>query len=137
MNTARLAAILMPAALLLLITGCSQSDLPKLAPVTGLVTLDGEPYPNARVVFTPAQGRPAEGVTDTSGKYQLQYMAGVKGVTPGHHTVTITTLYQAPENPDSEPPFVEPLPDKYHARTTLSADVAPEGGTFDFPLTRK
>ena len=39
------------AAALLFSFGCGRGDLPELAPVTGTVTLDGTPFPNAVVYF--------------------------------------------------------------------------------------
>jgi hypothetical protein len=137
LDTARLPRLVCLTALALVAAGCSGPDLPDLADVSGIVTLDGAPYPNAYVVFAPAKGRPAEGVTDSSGKYQLNYLPGVKGAVPGSYTVSITTQYQAPENPGTERPFVEPLPAKYNVRSTLSATVAPGSNEANFDLTRK
>ncbi len=121
----------------LILAGCSGPDIPSLGQVQGVVTLDGAPYPNARVTFTPAQGRPSDGVTDSSGKYELTYMADVKGAQLGDHTVSITTQYQAPENPGDAPPFKEPLPAKYHERSTLKATVNKGENQHDFQLVSK
>ena len=111
--------------------------MPDLGTVSGVVTLDGAPYPNAIVSFTPAQGRPSQGVTDSDGKYELIYMPGVMGAELGKHTVSISTKYQAPENPGSEPQFVEPLPAQYNANTTLSETVEKGDQEINFPLTSK
>src|SRR5690606_25476771 len=136
--TARLAYFASLAAVALVaVGGCSGSDLPELASVTGVVTLDDAPYPNAHVMFTPAQGRPAEGVTDSNGKYELTYLPGVKGAEPGTYKVSITTQYQAPENPGNEPQFVEPLPAKYNVSSTLSETVSPGKNEINFPLKSK
>jgi len=137
--TARLARFVLLAAITLIIpAGCSQSGLPKLAAVSGVVTLDGVPYPNAKVVFSPAKGRPSEGVTDGNGKYELMYLPEVKGAELGNHTVSITTQYQAPENPTgNEPQFKEPLPSKYHVTSTLTATVNEGANEVSFPLLRK
>lgn len=116
--------------------GCSGSKTPALAPVRGVVTLDGAPYPNAKVTFTPAKGRPSEGVTDSAGKYELTYLPMVKGAEIGTHTVTISTQYQAPENPPAEPPppFVDKIPARYNTRSGISAEVVAAGIEIDFPL---
>ena len=137
MHTAPRFFVLSLAALSLLAASCSGPDLPDLGKVSGVVTLEGEPYPNAYVVFSPTKGRPSEAVTDSTGRYELIYMPRVKGAQVGDHTVSITTQYQAPENPDSAPPFVEPLPPKYNVRSTLSATVGPGDNTVDFALTKK
>jgi hypothetical protein len=124
------------AALALIVgSGCSGSQ--PLAAVSGVVTLDGTPYPNAHVTFSPAKGRPSEAVTDSEGKFELTYLPKVKGAELGNHTVTITTQYQAPENPGTEKPFVEPLPPKYNVQSTLSATVAAGKNEVSFPLTSK
>ncbi len=138
MPTARLVRFASLAAVALIAAGgCSGSDLPELAPVSGVVTLDDAPYPNAHVMFTPAQGRPAEAVTDSNGKYELYYLPGTKGAEPGKYTVSITTQYQAPENPGNEPPFVEPLPAHYNVSSTLSETVSPGKNEINFPLKSK
>lgn len=136
LNFARLTPLFtVAAAVLFAAGGCSGSGMPSLATVSGIVTLNGAPYPNARVAFSPAQGRPSEGITDSTGKYELSYLPGVKGVEPGDHSVSITTQYQAPENPGSEPPFVEPLPPKYNVTSTLTAKVEKGSNQIDFTLT--
>ena len=53
-----------------LVVGCSSSDADriKLVPVDGVVTINGQPFPGAAVVFTPQDS--GEGVTsgsDTTG----------------------------------------------------------------------
>ncbi len=112
--------------------------MPKLAEVHGLVTLDGKPYPNAKVTFSPAKGRPSEGVTDSSGKFELFYLPQMKGAELGEHTVSITTQYQTPENPTPETAnFVEPLLPKYNSKSALSVSVENGNNEINFPLTSK
>ncbi|WP_425614836.1 carboxypeptidase-like regulatory domain-containing protein [Anatilimnocola sp. NA78] len=137
MLTARLARVVSLAVVALVAAGCTGPGLPKLGLVSGTVTLDGAPYPNAHVTFTPAQGRPSEGMTDSNGKYELTFMPEVKGAQLGEHTVSITTHYQAPENPGSEPQFKEPLPPKYNVQSTLKQTVASGPNEFNFALTSK
>lgn len=137
MNCVRSASLVLVLTLTLLVGGgCSNSGLPPLGEVHGVVTLNGAPYPNAQVVFIPAEGRPSEGVTDSTGRFELTYLPQVKGAQLGDHTVMITTRYQAPENPGSEPPFVEPLPPKYNNQSTLTATVSAGVNQFDFALTK-
>src|SRR5690554_4043220 len=56
--------------LLVTVAGCGGSDLPT---VTGRVTLDGAPLPNAFVEFVPTegQGSTSSGRTDEAGEYDL------------------------------------------------------------------
>jgi hypothetical protein len=138
LTTARLVSLVSVATILLIVSGgCSDSKVPKLAAVKGVVTLDGTPYPNAHVAFSPPKGRPSEGVTDSEGKFELTYLPQVKGAELGSHTVMITTQYQAPENPTTEVSFVEPLPPKYNVRSSLSVTVENGNNEVNFPLTSK
>jgi hypothetical protein len=111
--------------LVLGILGCSgtRSDL---APVSGVVTLDGQPLPRATLVFQPEAAGPASfGLTDDNGRYTLMYDVGVTGAVVGKHAVKITTFQE--RDPDSDPPIPaapEILPDRYHRSSELSAEVA-------------
>lgn len=110
---------------LLGLLGCSgtRSDL---APVTGIVTLDGEPLAQATLVFQPEAAGPASfGLTDESGRYTMMYDEGVKGAVVGRHAVKITTFQE--RDPDADPPTPESpeiLPDRYHRSSELTAEVA-------------
>ena len=52
------------------LTGCG-SDGPERGVVTGKVTLNGDPLPNADVEFQPEEGSPSYGMTDEKGRYDL------------------------------------------------------------------
>lgn len=111
------------------VSGCGQSKRPKLGEVTGVVRLDGAPLPNARVVFTPVAGpgRASLGTTDAEGRYRLAYLRDIRGANLGTHAVRIRTTAGASDRG-------EPLPAKYHEKTTLSAQVAPGRNQIDFEL---
>lgn len=72
-----------------------------LHPVTGKVTLDGEPLPGATVTFKPlAEGKPATGMADANGVYTITDMrpdAG-PGAEPGEYRVGI--LWYKSKGPD-------------------------------------
>jgi len=73
--------------------GCSDGKL-KTYPVSGIVTLNGEPVPGATVVFAPTKegvGNDATGITDEKGEYKLQTANGRVdgGTTPGEYSVII------------------------------------------------
>ncbi len=56
------------------VVGCGGASTLDTHPVEGVVTLDGEPVPNATVMFVPVdeqQGLSATGITDQSGVYTL------------------------------------------------------------------
>ena len=115
--------------------GCGRGDLPELAPVTGTLTVDGKPYANGFVQFhSQTGGRPGTSSTDENGKYEIQYLHGVKGARIGINKVEIST-----EWPDGEPPIGEkdPIGEEYNTKSTLTADVKNEDNVFDFNLESK
>ena len=93
------------------LVGCGggPSDQPDLAPVSGKVTVGGQPLSNAIVTFTPvSEGRPSSGATDAQGAFELQYTANAEGAMIGQHTVTITLVQpdddDTPVDPSKLPP---------------------------------
>ncbi len=71
--------------------GCGPSG-PAIVPVFGVVTLDNAPVAGANVMFAPiAGGRPAEGVTDSTGKFMLttQTDKATAGAMEGTYLVTV------------------------------------------------
>lgn len=124
-------------------------------PVTGTVTLNGEPLAGATVLFAPndAGGVSAMGTTDEQGRYTLS-QASNQGALPGTYKVVIehyTTLDGKPI-PTSEDPAAQmdveqlraqgqvkqTLPPKYSGfdQSELNATVKEEGeNKHDFPLT--
>ena len=133
-------------ALVVSLSGCGggASDVPDLGQVTGQVTLDGEPLPNAKVRFQPPDGRSSEGVTNASGEYTLQYNIGLSGAKVGPNDVFITTategtLKTVPGDDDGEWTEGAPelVPAKYLQPGTLTAEVKAGSNTFDFALESK
>jgi len=98
-----------------------------------MVTLDGRPLGNAVVRFTSANDRTAFGVTGSDGRYMLRYLADVPGAEVGQSGVSITMNLDGPPAPGAR----NPIPERYNAKTTLSADVKPGRNTFDFDLTSR
>lgn len=122
---------------LLLSAGCSgPSDRPELAKVTGYVTLDGEPLERALVLFGPEKGRSSFAYTDENGYFELMYLADTPGAIIGTHTVSISSGYEEEEEPPpGAEPYVDPIPEIYNTKTTLSAVVkADEKNEFTFHL---
>jgi hypothetical protein len=113
--------------------GCGGPQHPDVGRVSGLVTLDGKPLPDATIMFQPTEGRASIATTDSAGKYSLLYLDGVPGAKLGAHKVIIRT--EIPGE-DGQPPIAkEKLPKKYHEQTELTAEVKRGSNTFDFPLT--
>jgi hypothetical protein len=98
------------AALVLATTGCGGKFTP--VPVSGVVTLDGNPVEGATVYFyaigDEKDGRPAHGVTDKSGEFQLSTMGNNDGALPRRYKVVVTKYVptnpklKIPEFPDTE-----------------------------------
>ena len=122
--------------LVLACMGCGPGG-PAIESVEGTVTLDGEPLPNASVVFVPESGRPAGATTDSQGHYVLTFSEGRKGAMLGKHKVRISTARDPSETPDGEPIPASPetIPMKYNAQTELEFTVeAGKKNTADFEL---
>ena len=76
---------------------CRLGDAGRLSPkrrdrtvkVTGMVTLDGQPARGLSVVFHPAKGRPAVGMTDGDGRFSLSTFRQGNGALLGQHVVTV------------------------------------------------
>lgn len=114
--------------------GCGGSevgiDVPEnLVPVTGVVTLDGQPLEGATVIYHPPDGtdppRTARGVTDADGRYELLYAPEVKGAVPGTHRVQISKT-GADE--------MEVVPEKYSRGSVLTAEVTNGEEDISFQL---
>lgn len=104
----------------------------KVAPVSGTVTLDGEPLEQASVLFQPEKGRPSFGVTDSDGKYSLTYSRDQTGAEVGECTVKISTAMQ-PEEGERKP--TEKIPERY-AKQPIKVQVEPTRNTIDIKLAR-
>jgi hypothetical protein len=148
---------------LVLAAGCG-GNRPPLAAVSGRVTVDGQPYPNAYVNFQPvgASGKPepgrgSMGITDEHGRFTLVYDGGPEGAVVGRHVVRITTVQEADDparfekykdtgTPDGEPIpgakglRTEIIPKDWNADSTREFTVPSEGtdqANFDIVTGRK
>jgi hypothetical protein len=128
-------------------TACADSG-PKVAQVSGRVTLDGKPLPKASVTFVPMAtkerpnpGRTAAGMTDENGRYQLSVDVTTPGAVVGQCRIYITTLQSDPAADDRDaggprPKFRDRVPAKYNQGTELTFEVPPAGtDQANFDLT--
>lgn len=110
----------------------------KVAPVSGVVTLDGQPLERASVFFQPEKGRPSFGVTDASGNYSLNYSRDLRGAEVGAATVKISTGTQAEEDEGkvNKPGSIkgEKVPARY-AKDPIKVNVERKANKIDFKLT--
>jgi hypothetical protein len=91
-----------------------------LGRVTGIVTLDGKPIPDAYVVFTPkGPGRASQTKTDSEGRFTLQFNANNPGALVGDHSVTVSTADITDEGEN----IPELIPAKYNMRGSIDVTV--------------
>ena len=102
-------------------TGCSGggADYPDLGTVSGVVTVDGKPTGNILVQFSPVDGgRTAVGLTDASGRYDLDYAADAKGAAVGKHQVTLVGQSGSPNDDQLDLSGSDsPIPEQYRDKT--------------------
>jgi hypothetical protein len=117
--------------------GCGGGgDGPKLYPVTGKVTFNGEPVKEGRVLFRmQGAGGRSYSAAITDGTYNLKSEAGSAAV-------EITASRIIPGKFDKSNGTPEPvgemyIPKMYNSATTLKAEVKPESNTIPFDLTGK
>ena len=90
-RTSRLLLKPIACSVLVVLAGCGGDA--RVAPVLGVVTLEGEPVPDASVTFMPKEGgRPAFGITDSDGKFELTTFAAGDGAVIGSHAVAISAV---------------------------------------------
>ena len=142
------------------IGGCSKPSA-DLAKASGLVTLDGVPVPEAKIMFHPVAGgaRTSYGTTNEKGEFKASTFGMYDGALVGHHQVTITkvdTSTQAKVDPKQgymgggydqmmapkamakniKPAFV--IPAKYSVKETSGIEVdVVKGESNNFPFDLK
>lgn len=115
------------------LSGCGGGASYELVPVSGRVTLDGQPLANARVNFQPTRdqtdtGPGSSGVTDAEGKYVLSVAGETEtaGAVPGKHMVTISANAGGEPASDAAPAADRSLPPQA-SNGSLTFDVPAEG----------
>ncbi len=114
------------------VLGCG-SGPGDLNPVSGKVTLDGEPLAGATVSFSPVSddsGRPAVGTTNEQGVYELtdmRFSQAGPGVAPGEYQVTISKTSVAEQSyPEEDDPNYGDLPDPTGTGSSAVKSLVPE-----------
>ena len=140
LNMSKICALLSITLVSTVLVGCGGApEGPALYSVTGPVTFDGAPVDTGRIQFRMKQGSGLSYSAEIKGgQYSLQSEAGAV-------SVEITASRPIPgkfdtSNPDDEPQPVGEMyiPEKYNAKTELSAEVAATGeNKIPFELTSK
>jgi hypothetical protein len=117
----------------------------KTVPVTGFISLDGQPLAGVSVQFIPEKGRPAAGTTGNDGRFRLSTFRANDGALPGRYRVTIaprdagTGGKPGGSGTDKDKPPRSAVPPRYSRPETspLAAEVSPDGpNEFRFDLAR-
>jgi hypothetical protein len=121
-----------------LMAGCSGSrdELPR-EPVSGTVTMDGQPLADGAIQFSPAAG---SGSTPTSGTALIEKgefsIPRADGLVPGQYKVSISGI-PVPRETRGKSNFgkkkvaliKDPVPAKYNTQTTLTEEIKRGGAT--------
>jgi hypothetical protein len=112
--------------------GCGSS---KSAPVSGTITMDGQPLAHVAVSFQPEdEGKLNTGVgsyaqTDDQGKYSLKLIGGGTGAVVGKHRVQILPVVEDNSTNDRVPQPKLKIPMQYNSKTQLTYEVKPGSNT--------
>jgi len=109
--------------------------------VSGIVTFQGTPLPNATVSFQHSEGKASStGKTDAAGAFTLSTYGTNDGAPAGNYSVTVAvSAMQEIEPgvlaPEPEGGFKSPIPPQYANPTTSGLKVeVPAGGKADVKL---
>ena len=130
---------------LVLVLGCGKKGF---VPVSGKVTLNGQPLAGATVAFQPVAeggveaGPGSAGKTDANGEYTLKASTGQDGAWVGKHRVQITLVAPNVGEDDARHAhsrrgalLAEKVPARYNKNSTEVVEVPPGGLKKDFALT--
>jgi hypothetical protein len=116
-------------AILLLAFGCDSR--PAMYRVTGSVSFDGQPVENGEIIFVSVEkGTAPDAGRIANGSYDMLVKTGKKRV----EIRASRPVVGGKPNPMG-PVYHDYIPEKYNGRTTLLAEVTPDGeNRFDYEL---
>ncbi|HEX5444884.1 MAG TPA: hypothetical protein VFW87_13690 [Pirellulales bacterium] len=143
--------------------GCTRAKVLQTELVEGVVTLDGQPVPEATVIFSPVQaeaGAPATGMSDSTGKYNLTAVSGETGAQPqagagtlpGEYYVGVVkdTVPEMPQMNDAgygvaselptrptDPAITHVVPERFNVPQTSGIKVTVKAGKNEIPIDLK
>lgn len=122
----------------IVLTGCGGADTPATGKVSGVVTYNGTPVSNAMVTFVPSNGRPANGQTDSEGKYSLSTFGTGDGAVLGEHKISITPVQADAPMPETveeaKAAPKAPFPERYTNAETSTLTATVESGSNEVNL---
>lgn len=122
------------------IAGCGRYE--DRVPVSGTVTLDGQPLKSGFIAFVGEQGDAVGVGPIRDGRYALSESGSRQGISSGSYQVRIESWEVEPgeEQPDgSFSKGKSAIPERYQSSSTsgLAANVTKKDRRFDFELTAK
>jgi hypothetical protein len=115
----------------LTLAGCGESG-PKIVPVSGTVTIDGQPLTYGHVQVLAAGWRPASGRLDGSGRFTLTTTEPNDGCAVGTHPVVVLAGESI-----NETTMKWHAPSKYADASTSNLTVTISGPTDDLKIELK
>lgn len=83
------------------LAGCGEGNA-ELAPVRGVVKLDGKPLTSGSVITLPQAGRGARGLIGADGKFELMTVVEGDGARVGQHRVGVVAYEGGSKGPEAE-----------------------------------
>ena len=115
----------------LIAAGCGggASEGPAVYPVSGTVTLNGEPVQEGAMVFMDPDGQSKSfGARIENGEFSTEMTPGKKKVEITATRESKTKMSPGPSGGPPVPAIEQYIPAEYNEKTTLEADVSADGG---------
>ncbi len=119
----------LPLVLFLCLTASGCYFRPARVPVSGRVTLDGEPVPFGHIRFVPGDARAAFGEIENDGHFRLTTFDSGDGCVLGTHKVEVIARH-----PQGETSIRHLVPPKYGTAETSDISVEITGPTSDLEV---
>jgi hypothetical protein len=135
-----LSFLLLFVAFLVSLAGCGADNPLNRQPVSGAITLDGQPMDHGSIEFSPqADDGVSSGAMIVDGEYSIP---AEKGLPPGEYRVRIyspeggqSAPADGPPGPNMGPPAQERVPPNYNRESEIIVEVTAEGpNEFDYEI---
>ena len=116
------------------LTGCGESG-PATYPVSGTVTLDGQPLENGRIVFRDTERKiSSAGGPITNGEFSFRSQPATMRVEINARR-EIPGKFVSPAPGEKVPLTEETIPARYNKKSEMTKEVTEGENTFEFALT--